>query len=316
MTTQRINANVSRVNPYQPPTLPGIKIKAMLAANENPLGPGLLAQEAMKNHMPQAGFYPNAEPLFRSLSLFHALSKDHFLVGNGSNEVLDIIARTFITPGDGVVLSQYAFVAFGTVSKLSGAKITQVKAHDFGHDIEKLVAAVSAETRILWLANPNNPTGTYIPHSSLLHSLKKVPRSCLIVLDEAYIDYLEPELHEMSVNWLDKLPNLIIVRTFSKIHGLASLRVGYAIAHKQIISLMNNVRQPFNSNGMAIAAAAASLWDSQHVAETRLQNNRSMRLLCMACDEAGLPYTRSHANFLMVDIASSQTYLNYCFRRE
>lgn len=304
MTHVLVNPTVYSNQPYVPAKAGATPVTAMLAANENPLGPGQLARRAMQGAAHGIGRYPDIASLIDTISAFHSILPDSVIVGNGSNDILDIIARTFVSDGREVVVSSYAFVVYKMVSALAGAHIRTVPSTAYGHDIAAMVDAVTPNTAVLWIANPNNPTGTYTSHDELLKHLRRVPETCVVVLDEAYIDYLEKDHLHTAIRWLKSMPNLIIVRTFSKLHGLAGLRVGYAVAQPELIALMNRVRQPFNVNSIAIAAAAASLNDTAHRIKTKHQNSAALQSLMQTCDAMNITYVPSHANFLMIDISN------------
>lgn len=296
-----LNPSILSLRPYIPPPLGTIAPSILLAANENPFGPGPFARQAIMRATQDAGRYPSQQKLISALAKTHGLTNEQILLSNGSNDVLDIIARTFLAPGDSVIVSQHAFMVYDIVSKAAGGIVTTIPAKVFAHDIDA-IATAAKRAKIAWIANPNNPTGTLIPADDLWQAVARIPASCIVVIDEAYVDYLSVHEHIAPTRWLAEFNNVILVRTFSKMHGLAGLRVGYAVANSEIIASMNRVRQPFNVNGIGLAAALASLSDTKHHKKTKHQNSSALTMLMQTCDELGIAYVPSHANFLMVNI--------------
>ncbi len=274
-----------------------------LSSNENPLGPSKKAVEAMQHSAKRVAEYPDSDALITALAGSLNVASEQIFLGNGSTEVLDVIARTFINEGDKVVISEYAFAVFETVSAFAGARIIKIPAKEFAHDLPAMTQAVTTATKLMWLANPNNPTGTYATPDEVKTLLQKVPESCLVVLDEAYCDFL-PESTDDSTSWLKQFPNLILVRTFSKIHALAGLRLGYALADSHIVALLNRVRQPFSINSAAQAAAVASLGDSEHVKLSREHTAQALQYLSKVCQELNLAYMPLFGNFITIDFSS------------
>ncbi len=223
-----------------------------LASNENPLGVSPLAMKAMQQAIADLARYPdgNGFELKQAIVKTFGVSMPQVVLGNGSNDVLDMAARAFLSPGVEAVYSQHAFAVYPIATQTIGAKGVEVPAKNFGHDLEAMLKAVTAQTRMVFIANPNNPTGTLVRSEELLRFLRAVPASVIVVLDEAYNESLEPGLKTDSIGWLSQFPNLVVTRTFSKAYGLAGLRVGYALGHADVIDLMNRVRQPFNVNSI------------------------------------------------------------------
>lgn len=271
-----------------------------LVSNENPLGSSPLAIRAIRAVIDGAARYPdgNGFELKQALSKRYGVDKTQIVLGNGSNDVLSVVARTFLTSASEALCSQYAFSIFKLEIQYTGAKCVEAPAHDFAHDVNAMLAAITPRTRMIFLANPNNPTGTLIGGNELHKFLGQVPQHVIVVLDEAYNEYIPEALSYDSVEWLTEFPNLIITRTFSKAYGLAGLRVGYAFAHPAIADLMNRVRQPFNANSFALAAAAASLEDHEFVRHTFEVNRAGMRQLTMGLTKLGLSHIPSAANFV------------------
>lgn len=271
-----------------------------LASNENPRGASPKAVEAMRAAIGETGRYPdgNGFALKEALSRRYGLSPDRIVIGNGSNDVLEMAARAFVAPGSSTVYSEHAFAVYPLVTQATGATGIVVPARDFGHDLDAMCKAIRGDTRIVFVANPNNPTGTWIAPKTIRSFLEKVPADVLVILDEAYNEYLEPDLRGDAVRWVEEFPNLVVSRTFSKAYGLAGLRVGYGFAHPQVADLMNRVRQPFNVSHIAQAAAVAALFDDEFVEQSRLLNKRGMNTLTEGFRRLGLSWIPSHGNFV------------------
>jgi histidinol-phosphate aminotransferase len=282
----------------------GITNSIKLASNENPLGPGILAREAAAVALAELGRYPDGGgfELRRALAERHGLEADAVTLGNGSNDVLDLVARVFLHPDQESVFSEHAFAVYAISTQAVGATARVAKAQDHGHDLEAMAALVNERTRVVWIANPNNPTGTWLDSDSLYSFLADLPETCVAVVDEAYIEYVEePDYPDASL-WLDRFPNLIVTRTFSKVHGLAALRVGYGLSHAHIADLLNRARQPFNVNSIAQAAAIAALADEAHVRASLELNRRGMRQMEEGARKLGLCYIPSVGNFITIDL--------------
>ncbi len=224
------------------------------------------------------------------------------MLGNGSNDVLEMVAGAFLAPGRSAVFSQYAFAVYPLATQARGARAIVVPARAFGHDLEAMQAAITADTRVVFVANPNNPTGTRLAAPDLEAFLAGVPPSVIVVVDEAYNEYLPSAERNDSVTWLARHPNLVVTRTFSKAFGLAGLRVGYGLAHPRIADLLNRVRQPFNVNSLALAAAEAALGDTAFVEASQDLNTAGMRQLVEGVGRLGLGHIPSHGNFVCVEI--------------
>lgn len=280
-----------------------------LASNENPLGVSPLAQQAIQRVLHDLARYPdgNGFELKQALVRRYGLALDGIVLGNGSNDVLELAARAFLTPASSAVYSQHAFAVYPLVVQAIGAQGIEVPAKDHGHDLAAMLQAIRSTTRLVFIANPNNPTGTYLDAATLEAFLAAVPQGVLVVLDEAYNEYLPPEQREHSLGWLKRFRNLILTRTFSKAYGLAGLRVGYSVAAPEVADLMNRVRQPFNVNSISLAAAAAGLEDRDFVERSYALNNEGMRQVTAGLGKLGLDYIPSSANFVsfrMKDAAS------------
>ena len=271
-----------------------------LASNENPLGVSPLGMRAMQQALADIARYPdgNGFELKQAIVSAFGVAMPQIALGNGSNDVLDMVARAFLAPGLEAIYSQHAFAVYPIATQTIGAKGVEVPAKNFGHDLDAMLKAVTAQTRMVFIANPNNPTGTLLRSEELLRFLRAVPASVIVVLDEAYNEYLDPALKTDSIGWLSQFPNLVVTRTFSKAYGLAGLRVGYALGHAAVIDLMNRVRQPFNVNSISLAAAAAALGDHDFVRRSFELNALGMKQLTQGLGKLGISYIPSYGNFL------------------
>lgn len=271
-----------------------------LASNENPLGVSPLAKQAIEETLADIARYPdgNAFVLKQAICDKFGVTANQIVPGNGSNDVLEIAARAFLSPGLEAVFSQHAFAVYPLVTQAVGATGITVPAKDYGHDLNAMRAAISAKTRMVFIANPNNPTGTLLDQSELYGFLCDLSKHVLVVLDEAYDEYLSDARKSKSIDWLPEFDNLIVTRTFSKAYGLAGLRVGFALAHPAVADMMNRVRQPFNVNSVAQAAAAAALKDDDFVSRSRELNDAGMQQMIDGLNKLGLRYIPSFGNFV------------------
>jgi histidinol-phosphate aminotransferase len=271
-----------------------------LASNENPIGVSPLAQRAIERTLPALARYPdgNGFELKQALSRRFGVDPAGIVLGNGSNDVLELAARAFLTPDLDAIYAQHAFAVYPLVVQAIGARGIEVAARDFGHDLAAMRAAVTRKTRLVFIANPNNPTGTLVRPPELEAFIAGLPPEVLVVLDEAYNEYLPEEFRSDSVAWLARFPNLVVTRTFSKIYGLAGLRVGYALAAPGVADLMNRVRQPFNVNSVSLAAAAAALGDADFVRKGYELNQSGMRQLTAGFRRLGVEFIPSFGNFV------------------
>ena len=269
-----------------------------LASNENPLGMSPKAKVALEKALGSLERYPDDFGLKSALANHSGLGMERIVLGNGSNDVLDMIARVFLAPGRSTVFSQHAFAVYPIASLSAGAELIAVPAKDFGHDLEAMRQAIRPDTRLIWIANPNNPTGTFLPYPQLKAFLQAVPANVVVVLDEAYNEYIPLEERADTTAWLAEFPNLVITRTFSKIYGLAGLRIGYALASAEVADLMNRVRQPFNCNNLALAAATAALDDHEFVTRSYELNRAGMEQILGGLKRFGFAHIPSHGNFL------------------
>ncbi len=279
-----------------------------LASNENPLGVSPNAHMAMMDALDEIARYPdgNSVTLRDAVCDKFKVTSNQLVFGNGSNDILELSARAFLAPGDEAVYSQHAFAVYSLVTQAVGAKGVVVPAKKFGHDLNAMLLAITPKTRMVFVANPNNPTGTLIGKVELKKFLSLVPKHTLIILDEAYDEYLTDELKAESIGWLAEFDNLVISRSFSKAYGLAGLRVGFGVTSSAIADLMNRVRQPFNVNSIAQAAAVASLGDDEFVERTRALNQAGMVQITQGLEKLGLTFIPSFANFVSFKVADAR----------
>ena len=299
---------ISAIAPYQPgkPIAElerelGISNIVKLASNENPLGCSPKAMAAMQEALKTIALYPdgNGFELKDALSQKYGVGHERIVLGNGSNDMLELAARAFLTVGDKAVYSQHAFAVYPLAVQAVGATGICTPALNYSHDLQAMLkAATEQNAKLVFVANPNNPTGTFLDASALLEFLRALPSNVLVVLDEAYNEFLPEECRYDSVGWLKEFPNLIISRTFSKAYGLAGLRVGYAFCSAQVADMMNRVRQPFNVNSVAQAAAIAALGDEDFVRRTFENNWRGMQQITQGLKDSGLDYIPSFGNFV------------------
>ena len=278
-----------------------------LASNENPLGPSPRALAAAQDALHDMALYPDGAgfALKAKLSEKLGVAQNQIVLGNGSNDVLDMAAQAFLTPGTSSVHAQHAFAVYPIATQTVGAQSIVVPARNYGHDLAAMRAAIRDDTRVLWIANPNNPTGTLLPWAEIEAFLEAVPQRILVVLDEAYGEYLPPAERCDTAAWLARFPNLLISRTFSKAYGLAGLRVGYGLGHPDVIDLLNRVRHPFNVNLPGLAAAEAALDDSEFLARTYALNTAGMAQLVNGLTELGIDGVPSKGNFLLAKVGDA-----------
>ena len=282
----------------------GLSNIVKLASNENPLGPGAKALTAIQNTLSDLSRYPdgNGFSLKQALANKLNISTDQITLGNGSNEILELLARTFLTPDLEVIFSEHAFAVYPLVTQAVGAAARVAPALDYGHDLEAMLALVNKNTRLVFIANPNNPTGTLLTGEAIEKFISALPETVMCVLDEAYFEYVNSKDRFDSISCLGKYPNLIITRTFSKAYGLAGLRMGYGLSSSGIADMLNRVRQPFNNNMLALAAAEAALADDEYLSETIACNQHGMKQLTDAFLALGLSWILSSGNFVSVDL--------------
>lgn len=302
---------IRRLKPYQPgkPVEElerelGIEGSIKLASNENPLGASPRVADAVTRALAEVERYPDGGGvvLRRSIAAKLGVSDDTITLGNGSNDVLDLIARVFAGPGDEIVFSEHSFAVYPIATQAVGADAVVTSAVEYGHDLEAMADAVTAKTRIVFVANPNNPTGTWNAADDVKRLLQNVSAEVIVVIDEAYAEYVEDERYPDTLAWLKEFPNLVITRTFSKIYGLASLRIGYSVSSPAIADLINRVRHPFNVNSLAQAAALAALEDDEFVGASRRVNQQGMVQLEAGFRQLDLQWIPSVGNFITVDV--------------
>ncbi len=282
----------------------GISDIIKLASNENPLGPSLKAQEALVKFVTQAHLYPDGSctALKKSLAAHWHIQPEQLIIGNGSDEILKFIAEAFLQPGDEVVLAEPTFSEYHFVSQLMGAALQSVPCRQFIHDLPAMAAAVNDRTKIVFVCNPNNPTGTAVGHAELQAFMDKIPDDVLVVIDEAYYEYVQRDDFPDVLPWLAQRENVLITRTFSKAHGLAALRIGYGIGHPNLIRILEKTREPFNVNAAAQAAARASLADLDHIAASVDVNEVGKSYLYEQFAALELDYVPTETNFILVDV--------------
>ena len=275
-----------------------------LASNENPLGVSPRARAAAERELDELSRYPdgNGFALKQALGARYGVAQQQIVLGNGSNDVLELAARAFLTPHSSAIYSQHAFAVYPLAVQAIGARGIEVAARDFGHYPDAMLRALKSDTRLIFIANPNNPTGTLIPGPRLEPFIAAVPKDVMVVLDEAYSEYVPRAAAYESIPWLARYPNLVVSRTFSKVYGLAGLRVGCAFAAPEVADLMNRVRQPFNVNSVALAAATAALQDTEFVARSVALNAAGMAQITAGLERLGLQYIPSYGNFVTLRV--------------
>lgn len=315
MTSNRISAHIANASPAWirsiSPYVPGKPITELaremglpverivkLASNENPLGMSPKARTAVEKAIKGIERYPDTFDLVVALADHLGVNREQIVLGNGSNDVLDLVARVFLTSGRSAILARYAFAIYALATVSTGAECIVVPAFNYGHDLAAMLAAIRPDTRVVWIANPNNPTGTFLPYDRVKAFLQNVPANVVVVLDEAYNDYLSYDLRVDTVRWVEEFPNLIVTRTFSKVYGLAGLRIGFGIASPEVADLMNRVRQPFNVNNLATAAAIAAIDDKVFLDQSYGLNQRGMRQIEAGLKMLGLEWIPSYGNFV------------------
>lgn len=306
--------SIARLHPYQP----GKPIEELarefdlkvadiikLASNENPLGPSPKAMAAIADELADLTRYPDGAGFDLKAALIEyfrkdsvELKSDQITLGNGSSDILDFIVRVFVNDGDEVIVSEHAFAIYGLVTQMVGGVVKTAPAKNYGHDLQAMAALISDKTRIVFVTNPNNPTGTWSRKIELTEFLQRVPSDVIVVLDEAYVEYVHHDDYPNGLTLLDEYPNLVVTRTFSKAFGLASLRVGFGVSSPELADLMNRVRPPFNVDSFALAAAKAVLADTEYVVKSVELNDQGMALLTDYFDAKGIEYIPSVANFI------------------
>jgi histidinol-phosphate aminotransferase len=279
-----------------------------VASNENPFGPSPLALAAMQKALANLNLYPdgNAFYLKQKLAAKLGVETTNLILGNGSNEIIEFVAHALLAPNDDVVVSQFCFAIYPIVAKMFGANLVIVPAKDYGHDLPAMLKAITPKTKIVFAANPNNPTGTLAPREEVIEFVNDVPDDVLLVMDEAYIEFLDDAVDLVPLIRLGVRKNLILMRTFSKIYGLAGLRIGFGIGNSELISALEKIRQPFNINLLAQTAAIAALDDDEHVRKTRQNNFAGLDFFAKAFRDLKLTFVPSSANFTLVRVGEGQ----------
>lgn len=284
----------------------GITNVIKLASNENPLGLSMTARKAIEGALANGARYPDGNGYYLKAKLAekYNIHPNQLTLGNGSNDILDLIARGFLGPENNAVFSQHAFIIYQLVVMVQSACSVVVPAKNWGHDLHAMAAAIDERTRLVFIANPNNPTGTWVQQDELALFLEKIPAEVLVIVDEAYMEYAEDSGfgYSSALSLINQYPNLIITRTFSKAYGLASLRVGYGISHPDVADVLNRIRQPFNINSMALAAAVAVLDDQDYLDRSIAVNRNGYQQLVDGFERLGLSYIPSAGNFIAVEI--------------
>jgi histidinol-phosphate aminotransferase len=309
----RLNKNLAHLPVYQPGRpieevarelgLPAAEI-IKLASNENPLGPSPLAIAAVEKALKQAHLYPDGSGFYLKQKLADKLHLEptNLILGNGSNDIIEFVGHALLDSDSEVVVSQYCFAVYPIVTALFGAKLVSVPAKSYGHDLRAMIGAITPRTKIIFVANPNNPTGTQASREELVNLVNSVPHNVLLVMDEAYIEFMSDPVDLLPLIRRGDFPNLILMRTFSKIYGLAGFRIGYGIGHADLIAALEKIRQPFNTNLLAQTAALAALNDVEHVDRTRANNRAQLAVYERAFRELRLEHIPSAANFILVKV--------------
>lgn len=312
-----LNSNLASLPVYQPgrpieevAREYGLPVRDIikLASNENPLGPSPAAVAAIQQALQTLHLYPDGNAFYLKCKLAERLGVENsnLILGNGSNEIIEFIGHALLKPGADVIVSQYCFAVYPIVTKLFGANLITVPARNYGHDLSAMLRAVTPNTRVMFVANPNNPTGTLAPRGEVVRLINELPTHVLLVMDEAYIDFLEDPIDLLPLVRLGFKPNLILMRTFSKIYGLAGLRLGYGIGHPEFIAVLEKIRQPFNINSLIQAGALAALFDNEHLRRTRHNNMQGLNYFVREFRQNNLEFVPSSANFILVKVGDGQ----------
>ena len=319
--TQLATPGVQKLKPYAPgkPLSElereyGITNAVKLASNENPLGPSPQVLAAIKAELGDLSRYPDGNGFALKAALadkIPGVTPEGITLGNGSNDVLELVARAFLSPTSNAVFSAHAFAVYPIVTQAIGAIAHVAVAHDgsegaaFGHNLDTMFALINDATRVVFIANPNNPTGTWLRHTDVRAFMDRVSPEVIVVIDEAYHEYVDEPEYQSAVSWIEAFPNLLVTRTFSKAYGLASLRVGYGLSQPELADVLNRVRQPFNLNSFAQVAAVVALTDEQHLRESVQLNKEGMRQFTEGFAKLGLDYIPSVGNFICVQVGSN-----------
>ncbi len=312
-----LNPSLANVPTYQPGrpieevarelNLPAHDIIKM-ASNENPLGPSPMALAAMEKALHLLHLYPDGNAFYLKQKLAEKLGVEpaNLILGNGSNEIIEFAGHALMAPGTDVIVSQYCFAVYPIITRLFGASLITVPARNYGHDLAAMLKAVTPRSRVLFVANPNNPTGTLAAREEIVRLINEVPPEVLLVMDEAYIEFLDDAVDLLPLLRRGLKPNLLLMRTFSKIYGLAGLRLGYGIGQPELIAALEKIRQPFNINSLVQAGALAALDDSEHIQRTRRNNTAGLRFFEQGLHDLKLKFIPSAANFILVEVGDGQ----------
>ena len=301
--------NITAIQAYQPgkpieelERELGISNIIKLASNENPLGPSPAVLSAMAEASKDISRYPdgNGFALKAALAKKHQLNINQVTLGNGSNDVLELLARSFVSSSDEVIFSQFAFAVYPLLIQAIGAIPVISPARDYGHDLDAMKRLITNKTKLIFIANPNNPTGTVLAPEEIKDFIESISSKIIVVLDEAYVEYTTQTVN--TIDWLDTYPNLVITRTFSKAYGLAALRVGYSLSHIDVADIINRIRQPFNVNSFALAAAVVALMDNDYIVKTRELNDAGMQQFKLGFRSLGIDFIPSKGNFICVNV--------------
>lgn len=313
MSKEFFKEHIHSIRPYEP----GKPIKELeremglrriikLASNENPLGPSRKALRAVRRALAEIHLYPEgASPeLVQKLSEELSVTPNQILIGNGSNEIIELLARGFLSKGDEVISSEYSFLVYPILTQVCGAKFVQVPmTKDYRYDLKGILNAITERTKLIFIANPNNPTGTYVSQQEVEEFIAKVPKHVVLCFDEAYVDFVEAQdFPHMLFHVKTEKPNIIVLRTFSKAYGLAGLRVGYAVAAPEMIGYLHKIRQPFNVNSIAQTAAAAAVTDRFFLWRTKLLVSTGRRFFYKRLKKLGISFLPSQANFVLMNV--------------
>ena len=286
-----------------------------LASNENPLGPSPAARQAMIETIERAHFYPDGGGYYLRQAIAERLdlNMDNVILGNGSNEIIEFIGHAYLQPGDEIVVAKHSFAVYRLMAQLFGAKVIEVSDPDFVADLDAMLAAITPRTKELFLANPNNPTGTMVYQEAIDRLMDRVPDHVMVVFDEAYYEFLDepPDV----LKYVRAGRNMVVLRTFSKIQGLANLRIGYGLAAPEVIEILQKARQPFNANGIAQAGALAGLGDSEHMEATKRVTHEGRTFLEAEFVGMGLEFVPSQANFVLVRVGDGKKVFDALLRR-
>lgn len=315
MLSLRVRGGIKELVPYDPgkpieelQREMGLKRVIKLASNENSLGPSPNALEALSGAVCNLNRYPDGSCYYLKMKMAQKLgvSPENLVFGNGSNEIIELLMRTYLESGDEVMYGEPTFIVYKLISKAMDVRGVGVKLANFTYDLRAIARAINKRTRMIFIANPNNPTGTMVSHHEVMNFLQEVPEDLIVVFDEAYIEYVEEEdFPKLIPLVLEGKRPLVLLRTFSKIYGLAGIRLGYGIAPPQLIDYMNRVRQPFNVNALAQAAALAALDDEEHVAKSRAMVVKGKEFLYRGLEELGLDFVPSQTNFFLIHVGDS-----------